>query len=166
MAQAGRVPPHSSDAERSVLGALLLSRDAMVEIADKLIPEMFYESAHQLIYETIRDLYEDREPIDVVTVGNTLRRRKQLKRVGGVSFLTELVNSVPTAAHAAGYARIIKDAYIKRQMISQAASLVEMAFEETVDITEILDQAEKTVFGLSQSHLKGNFRHIREALGE
>lgn len=161
-----RVPPHSADAERSVLGALLLTRDAMVEVADKLTAEMFYDLPHQLIYEAILELYEEREPIDVVTVGNFLKKNKQLKKVGGVGFLSDLVNSVPTAAHAAGYARIIKDAYVKRQLISSASELVEMAFAEDEATGDLLDRAEKTVFGLSQSNLKGNFRHIREALSE
>jgi replicative DNA helicase len=166
MAQDLRMPPHADDAERSVIGALLLSRDAMVEVADKITPEMFYTSSHQKIYEAIRELYEDREPIDVITVSNRLKKKKELKKIGGVSFLTELVNGVPTAAHAVGYARIIKDSYVKRQMISSASSLVEKAFEEGTETANLLDDAERVIFGLSQSNLKGNFRHIREALNE
>ncbi len=161
-----KVPPHSKDAERSVLGALLLSRDAMLEVADVLQEQMFYEGGHQEIYKAIRSLYEDREPIDVVTVSERLRKAKALKKSGGVGYLAELVSSVPTAAHVGGYARIIKNCFLKRQMISSASELVEMAFDEGVDVGQMLDKAEQNIFGLSQRNLKRGFMHIKDALGE
>mgnify|MGYP001583358936 FL=1 len=97
-----KVPPHSKEAEKSVLGALLMSRDAMIEVAEILREEMFYEGAHQRIYAAIRSLYEDRDPIDVVTVGERLAKDKVLANVGGAAYLTELVEGVPTEAHVAG----------------------------------------------------------------
>lgn len=161
-----KVPPHSKDAERSVLGALLLSRDAMLEVADLLQEQMFYEGNHQSIYEAIKELYEDREPIDVVTVSERLRKKKNLKKCGGVTYLAELVSSVPTAAHIGGYARIIKNNFLKRQMISSASELVEMAFDEGVDVGQMLDKAEQNIFGLSQRNLKKGFTPIKDALSE
>jgi replicative DNA helicase len=166
MSASQRVPPHAEEAERSVLGALLLSRDAMVEVADKLTAEMFYDRRHQLIYEAIESLYEEREPIDVVTVSDWLKKKKSLRQSGGAGYLSELVNSVPTAAHAVGYAKIIKDNFVKREMISSASKLVEMAGNDDGETAELLDQAEKAIFGLSQSNLKGNFRHIKDALSK
>ncbi|OQA83282.1 MAG: Replicative DNA helicase [Microgenomates group bacterium ADurb.Bin238] len=161
-----RVPPHSKDAERSVLGSLLMSKDAMIEVAELLKEDMFYEDAHQHIYEAMSTLYENRDPIDVVTVSEWLKRKKWLKGVGGVSYLTELVNSVPTAAHAAGYAKIVKDHYVKRQMIEAASELVTLAFDEGSETENVLDQAEQAVFSLSQRNVKRGFVHVKDALAE
>lgn len=162
----GRVPPNSLDAEKSLLGALMISRDAMVEIADVVNPEMFYSPAHRDIYEAIRGLYEAREPIDNITVSNSLRAAGKLESVGGVSYLVELVEGVPTAAHAVGYSKIIKAAYVRRSMMETAAKISELAVDEETPIEEVLDAAEKGIFSLSQSNLKGNFTHIRVALNE
>lgn len=166
MQMPSRIPPHAMDAEKSLLGALMFSRDAMIEVADTLSDEMFYTPAHQDIFAAIKSLYEGREPIDLITVSEALRKDEKLEKAGGVTYLTELVNSVPTAAHALGYAKIIKAAYVRRKMIGSAAELSEMAFDESVPIEDVLDKAEKNVFSLSQSNLKGNFSHIKEALNE
>jgi len=161
-----KIPPHSDEAERSVLGSILLSRDAMIEIAEVLSSEMFYTEANNRIYRAMVDLYEDRAPIDVITVADYLRKGKALKKVGGVTYLTELVNGVPTSAHVVGYARIVKNYYIKRQMITAGSEIVDMAFDEAHQIEEVLDKAEQSIFGLSQKNLKRGFVHIKEALNE
>lgn len=166
MANKTRVPPHSQKVERSILGSLLLSKDAMIDVAEILKPEMFYENKHELVYEAIRGLYQAREPIDVVTVAEWLKKHDNLKQVGGSTYLTELVNSVPTAAHAKGYAKIVKQHYIKREMIESASELVELAFDEGAEVAEVLDTAEKKVFGLSQQNLRGGFVAVKEALAE
>jgi replicative DNA helicase len=166
MQMPSHIPPHATEAEKSLLGALMFSRDAMIEVADILNNEMFYTLAHQDIFTAIKSLYENREPIDLITVSEALRKEEKLEKAGGATYLTELVNSVPTAAHALGYAKIIKAAYVRRKMIGSAAELSEMAFDESVPIEDVLDKAEKNVFSLSQSNLKGNFSHIKEALNE
>ncbi len=166
MATTLRVPPNSLEAEKSVLGSLLMSRDAMIEVAEVLSGEMFYSESHELIFEAMKWLYENRDPIDVVTVSDWLRKKKKLKVVGGAGYLTELVNAVPTAAHAAGYAKIIKDYYIKRQMIEAASELVEMAFDEGSETARVLDNAEQAVFSLSQRNVKRGFVHVKDALAE
>lgn len=161
-----RIPPHSDEAERSVLGSVLLSRDAMIEIAEIVNPEMFYKDTHQDIFEAMKSLYENRSPIDVVTVSQWLKKKKDLKKTGGVAYLTDLVNSVPTAAHVVGYAKIVKDYYIKRQMISAGSEMVEMAFDEGAETEQVLDAAEQSVFSLSQRNIKRGFVHVKEALNE
>lgn len=166
MSSTVRIPPHSDDAERSVLGSLLMSRDAMIEVAEVLSDDMFYTDSHQRIFEAMKTLYENRDPIDVVTVSDWLKKKKVLKSVGGVSYLTELVSDVPTAAHAAGYAKIVKNSFVKRQMIEAATELVTMAFDEGSETEKVLDRAEQAVFSLSQRNVKKGFVHVRDALAE
>lgn len=161
-----RVPPNAEEAERSVLGSLLMSKDAMIEVAEILAPEMFYSDNHQQIYEAMESLYENRDPIDVVTVSDYLKKKKVLTKVGGSSYLTGLVNDVPTAAHVLTYAKIVKDRFVKRQMIEAAAKLSEMAFDEGGETERILDQAEQAVFSLSQRNVKKGFMHVKDALAE
>src|SRR3972149_7614760 len=131
-----KVPPQSSEAEESVLGALLIDKDAVTEVMPLLQPRHFYNEKHGLIYEAILMLYEEREPIDVVTVSEKLKSQKALKKVGGMSGLTELVNRVPTSAHAVNYAKIIKNLATKRELISAGSKLVENAFLENSEVTE------------------------------
>ena len=166
MASKAKVPPHSNKAEGSILGSLLLSKDAMMDVVEIVSPEMFYEDKHQRIFEAIRSLYEAREPIDVVTVSEWLKKNDDLKKVGGSSYLSELVNSVPTAAHAKGYAQIIKNHFIKREMIDSASQLVELAFDDGAEVEQVLDKAEREIFGLSQKNLRGGFVPVKEALAE
>ena len=166
MANSLRIPPHSDEAEKSVLGSLLIDKDAVVETAELLEPVFFYEPKHETIFACILELYEEREPVDVVTVAEKLKSRKALKNCGGVSYLTELVNQVPTSAHAATYAKIVKSLAIKRELISEASRIVEESFSETGSLEKILDRAEKVIFSLSQQRLIKNFIHIKDALAE
>ena len=161
-----KVPPHSTEMEKSVLGALLLDRDAVVAVVEFLRPEHFYEDKHQNIFSAIIDLYQEREPVDVVTVIQRLRKQKDLKEIGGAEYLAELVNRVPTAAHAESYARTVKDLYTKRQLIAAAQKITEMGFDEGADVREMLDAAESKVFSLAQQHLKQVFVPVKDILAE
>ncbi len=161
-----RIPPHSDEAERSVLGALLIDRDAVVEVIDKLSADMFYDQARGKIFGAIKVLYENRDPIDVVTVGDRLKSDKVLKDVGGVSILTELAGGVPTTAHVGKYAKIVKENYVKRQMVSLAADLTEMVLDEGSDLDQVLDRAEQSVFSISQKNVNTGFVAIKDALAE
>ena len=161
-----RVPPHSEEVEQSLLGALLLDRDAVVEVAEFLRPEHFYVEKHQQIYEAILSLYQAREPVDVISVAEELKKRKAIKDIGGADYLTELVNKVPTAAHAEHYGHVVKDGFTKRQLISAAGKIVDMAFDEGEDVKQILDEAESRVFSLAQQHLKQVFVPVKEILTE
>jgi replicative DNA helicase len=161
-----KVPPHSKEAEVSVLGSVLIDKDAIVDIADILFPECFYESGHPEIYEAALELFEERIPIDLVTMAERLKKKKVLKKIGGRAYLTELANSVPTSAHALSYAQIVKDLYTKRQLISAANQISQAAFDEGEEVNEILNLAESQVFQLSQGHLKNKPTSLREALAE
>lgn len=161
-----KIPPHSDEAERSVVGALLIDKDAVIEVMEILTSEMFYDGNLGMVFGAVLSLYENRDPIDVVTVSNVLKENKQLKQVGGLAVLTELVNSVPTAAHVAKYARIVRENFVKRQMISMAADMTEMAFDDSGVLENILDKAEQSVFSLSQKNVERGFLPVKEALAE
>jgi len=161
-----RVPPHSREAEVSLLGALLIDKDAVIEVAQILKPEFFYNDQHQLIYDAIATLYEARQPIDVVTVSEQLKKSNSLKKAGGRTYLTELVNQTPTSAHVKSYAGIVKDNYTKRQLISLGSRIVEQSFDDSGEAGQVLEEAEKKVFSLSQKHLSRNFIAIKDALAE
>lgn len=161
-----RVPPHSLDAEASVLGALLLDKNAIVNVAEFLQPAHFYDTKHANIFTTMLELYEEREPIDVLTVSERLKRKKKLQDVGGASYLADLVNRVPTSAHVEHYGKIVRDAATKRALMQAAARLVELSLDEGMVAAELLDKAESEVFSLTQRHLAQAFVPVRSALAE
>lgn len=163
---AGKLPPQNIEAEQSVLGSLLIDKDAIVKIAEFLLPTHFYRDAHTEIYNAILALYEKKEPSDIVTVTDELKLRGKYEAVGGAGYLTTIVNYVPTSAHIEHYARIVKDKAIRRQLISAATSMTEMSFQETQDIKDMMDLAEQQLFGISQEHFRQNFLPIKDALAE
>lgn len=166
MAKELKIPPHSQEAEESILGALLIDKDSVLNVAPILLAEHFYDNNHQLIYQSILDLFELREPVDIVTVSQKLKEAKALSKIGGRAYLASLIEKVPTSAHAEKYAKIVKDLAIKRELISQASRLVEMAFDESGETKIILDKAEQAIFSLSQRHLTRNFIALKDALAE
>jgi len=161
-----RIPPHSAEAEESVLGALLLDKDAIIAVAQFLEPRDFYDERLVEIYECCLELYEERVPIDVLTVAERLKKRKMLKKVGGASYLAELANKVPTAAHVEHYGKIVKDAATKRSLMVAASKLVDLSLDDSLAAAELLDRAESEVFALTQKHLARAFTPVREALAE
>ncbi|HSX57759.1 MAG TPA: replicative DNA helicase [Candidatus Saccharimonadales bacterium] len=162
----GKVPPQNVEAEQSVLGSLLLDKDAIIKIAESLKSEHFYREQHAEIYSSILTLYEKRQPADLVTVTDVLKKNNQLELAGGASYLSTLVNSVPTSAHIEHYANIVKEAATKRALISAAAKITEQAFDEKVEAKDLLDNSEQTLFGISQEHLQQNFIPLRDALAD
>ncbi|MDP2860364.1 MAG: replicative DNA helicase [bacterium] len=161
-----RIPPHSDEAEKSVLGAVLIDKDAIVSVASFLRQEHFYKDSHGQIFSSMLSLYEKREPIDLVTLTTSLKREKAYSESGGTSYLAELANFVPTAANIEHYGRIVKDCFTKRELISLSAKISEKAFQEAGEASEALDMAEKTIFAVSQEHLKQNFIPLKDALVE
>ncbi len=161
-----RVPPHNEEAETSILGAIMIDKDAIVAVAEFLRPEHFYNPNHASIYEALLELYEERQPIDIITLKEKLKSKKLLSKVGGTGFLTELVNAVPTAAHVEQYAKIVKDNYTKRELISSATKIAEEAFNEEGQAAKILDKAEQSIFSLSQKYLRQGFIPVKDALAE
>lgn len=160
-----RVPPHSQEAEESVIGAMLLDKDAVIAVAEFLAAEDFYDERLKEIYQSCIDLYEERIPIDVLTVTERLKKRKILKDVGS-SFLAELANKVPTAAHVEHYGRIVKDTATKRSLMSVATKLVDVSLDESLNASESMDKAESAIFSLSQKSLTKAFTSVRDTLAE
>jgi len=148
-----KLPPQNIEAEQSVLGSLLIDRDAVSKVASFLHPEDFYREAHAQIYDAILSLYERREPVDFITLCDELDRREQLAAVGDASYITGLINAVPTAAHVEHYARIVERAAIRRRLIQAAGRIAEVAYEETEDVDEVIDRAEQLVFNVAQRRL-------------
>ncbi|MEK7168693.1 MAG: replicative DNA helicase [Patescibacteria group bacterium] len=161
-----RVPPHSKEAEESVLGALLLDKDAVIAVAEFLTPSDFYDERHKDIYEAILSLYEERVPVDVLTVTEKLKKQKDLKKVGGASYLTDIANRVPTAAHVEHYGKIVKDHAVKRLLMKAATRLVEFSLDEGMSSADLLDKAESEVFSLTQKNTKKSFVAVRDILTE
>jgi replicative DNA helicase len=161
-----RIPPHSQDAEESVLGAMLIDRDAVIAVAEFLTPDDFYDERLKEIYKACLDLYEERVPIDVLTVTEKLKKRKTLKMIGTSSFLADLANKVPTAAHVEHYGRIVRDTSTKRGLMTAASRLVEISMDEGLPAGEAMDMAESEVFSLSQKSVKKAFTSVRETLAE
>lgn len=161
-----RVPPHSYEAEESVLGSILIDREAISEVAEFLRVDHFYRESNGAIYKAMLTLYEEREPIDVVTVAEQLKKDKALTKVGGSTYLTKLVEGVPTSAHTEHYGKLVKDQAIKRRLISLSSDLTALAFDESKSVREVMDTAERTIFSLSQQHLSQVFVAIKDALAE
>jgi replicative DNA helicase len=161
-----RIPPHSDEAEKSVIGACLIDKDAVIAVAEFLRFEHFYDERHGAIFKAILALYEDRSPIDIVTLTERLKRQKDLTEIGGATYLSELASAVPTAGNIEEYGHIIKNNYTKRQLISLAAKVNDKAFDEGSVASDALDSAEQQIFALSQAHLKQVFVPIKDALAE
>lgn len=162
----GRIPPQNNEAEQSVLGSLLIDKDSIVKVAESLKPEHFYREQHAEIYRAILTLYEKRQPADLVTVTDILKKNHKLEIAGGAAYLAGLVNTVPTTAHIEHYAGIVKEASTKRSLITAAAKITENAFREEVEVKDLLDTSEQQLFGISQEHLKQNFVPLKDALAE
>lgn len=161
-----KLPPQNIEAEQSVLGSILLDKKSIVKIADILKPDDFYRDTHKIIYQTMLQLFEKGEPIDIMTVSNYLEEKKQLEKVGGSSYLTELINSVPTAANVVKYAKIVQRKKMLRDLIEAAHNITQLSYQEAEDIEELLDDAEKRIFAVSQRSLKQFFIPIKPALEE
>ncbi|MBI5466600.1 MAG: replicative DNA helicase [Candidatus Kerfeldbacteria bacterium] len=159
-----KVPPHAAEAEQAVLGSLLIDRDAVIRIADQLLPEDFYADKHRMIYDAMLTLYQRHEPIDIVSLSNLLAERKHLDGIGGRSYLVSLSNAVPTAANVVQYASIVQKKSTLRRLLEAAGSMVEMGYSESEDVTALLDKAEKSLFNVSQRYLRQNFINIRDIL--
>jgi len=159
-----RLPPQDIDAEKSVLGALMLEPNAIIKVADVLLSKDFYKPEHQTIFQAILELFEKSKPIDILSVTSRLKEKKQLKDVGGSSYLTELINSVPTTAHINYYADLIKKKSIFRGLITASSEINEKAFVADQEADEFLDEVERKIFAISQESTTSHFSHIKEDL--
>ncbi|MCD4756113.1 replicative DNA helicase [bacterium] len=159
-----KIPPQNVDAERSVLGSMLLDKDSIINVSGWLRPVHFYDERHTLIYDNILYLFENGLPIDVVTISDQLKKKKVLKKIGGRAYLAELASSVPTAAHAEEYANIVKESATRRGLISSATQMIQMSYDEKQVLHEVVDRSEKLLYDVAQEGVKANFVHIKELL--
>jgi replicative DNA helicase len=159
-----RLPPQSLEAEQSVLGAILIDRDAVVEVAEFLRAADFYRQANATIYAAIIELFERREPIDIVTVSETLERSDQLEGIGGRAYLSSLTNSTPTAVHAVQYARIVERKAVLRNLIGAAGRIAGIGYEDPAEVQEAIDRAEAELFAVSQKRLESGFARLDSLL--
>jgi len=157
-----KVPPQSLEAERSVLGAMLIEKEAIARAIDFLRKESFYSEAHQTIFQAIIDMYEKNKAVDFVTVAEELRKGKLLKEVGGATYLSNLINSVATAANVEYYAKIVQEKAVLRNLIRAATQIVTDSYTDTKEVGEILDQAEQSIFNITQSKVQPGFIPISE----
>ncbi len=161
-----KVPPHDLDAEKSVLAAILIDKEAIIKSSEILKPECFYTPAHQAIFSAMLELYDKRSAIDVITIKDQLGKSKQLKLVGGVSGITALSNLLSTAANVEHYARVVKEKYVKRELIALSNEVGNLAFDESREINDILDSAEQRVMAISETHARRDFLPIKDTLVE
>ncbi len=159
-----KVPPQNIEAERSVLGALMLDKDAIIKVANLVHIGDFYKDDHNLIFEAMIELYEKREPIDVLSLSNRLEEKNQLDKIGGSSYLTSLVNSVPSSSNVAHYAKVVQKKSTLRKLIGVASEITELGYKEEEDVEKVLDEAEQKLFGVSQKYIKQDFVPIKSIL--
>ncbi|PIR08160.1 replicative DNA helicase [Candidatus Gottesmanbacteria bacterium CG11_big_fil_rev_8_21_14_0_20_37_11] len=161
-----RIPPQDEQAEASILGAILIDKDALADIIDFLKPEFFYKDIHNFIFTAMIALFEKHEPVDIVTVTSQLKKIGKYKEIGGSSYLSDLTNLVPTSANIQTYARIVADHYIKRKLIETSARLAESAFDDKADAKLILDKAESEILSIALHRTHKDFIHVKDALAE
>lgn len=161
-----KLPPQNIEAEKSLLGSLMLDKNAIVKVADFLQPRDFYKGIHQEIYSVMQNLFERTEPIDLLSVSAGLKERDKLKGIGGNAYLTELINTVPTATHVLNYAKIVQKKRILRDLIEASYDIGLMGYKEDEDVDGLLDQAERKVFAIAQKSLTQRFFPVKDALPE
>ncbi|HIY93782.1 MAG TPA: replicative DNA helicase [Candidatus Companilactobacillus pullicola] len=159
-----RIPPNDKDAEQAVLGAVFLSQDALIEAMEYVEADDFYQHANQLVFQAMMNLNDEEEPVDVVTVQSELDRQNQIEDIGGVSYLAELANAVPTAANTAYYAKIVKNKSVLRRLINAATNIVSRSFEGDEDVDSIIDQSEKDIMDVAENRNHKGFRRISDVV--
>ncbi len=157
-------PPHSIDAERSVLGSILIDRDGIIQVASLLTPADFYDPSHAIVYDAMLELFSRNRPIDSVTVREIIDDKKQLEGIGGNAFLAELMSSVFTSANIFQYAQIIKNKSVLRKLIRAGNEIIMHGFDEAAETTELLEKSEKSLFGVTQTFIQNKLVPLRDIL--
>jgi replicative DNA helicase len=161
-----KIPPHNLEAEANVLGSILIDDEAINKIADILNPEDFYREAHKKVFESCLELYEKREPIDLLSVANSLEDRKELENIGSKSYLASLTNSVVTAGNVKYYAEIVQKKATLRRLLKASNEIISLAYDETNLVDDVLDNSERKLFQISQKFLRENFIPISSVLND
>lgn len=164
-ARSSRVPPQDVEMEKALLGALMLSQNAMYETADLINVDSFYSGKHRTIYDAMLVLHAKNDPVDVVTVSSKLKERKQLKDIGGAVYLTEIVNGAASPGSARHYAEVVQSKYVLRSLLEAAEKIGELGFQEDRDVEQVLDEAQQTVFAVAQAPGMRSFKELKDELG-
>ncbi|MEP6710684.1 MAG: replicative DNA helicase [Candidatus Saccharibacteria bacterium] len=163
---AGKIPPQNLDAEMSLLGAVLIDEETLADITEHVTPKDFYDKRHSIVYGGMMRLYEKHKPVDLLTLTEELKRKKELDIIGGSAYLTELTNYVPTAAHAEAYAELVAQKAIRRRLIKASSEISELGFDEETTTQELLEKAEAELFSVSDQSLKQDLVSIESILTE
>ena len=160
----GNVPPQAVELEEAVLGALMLEKDAVIAVQEFVVPEAFYKEAHQIIYKAILELSMELKPIDLYTVTEKLKHKRQLTAVGGAAFLAQLTQKVGSAAHVEFHAKIIAQKYVQRELIRATTEIQRRSYDESTDVTDLIDFAEGEIFKVAEGHVKKDVQKSRDIL--
>jgi len=161
-----KLPPQDLEAEKCLIGSLMLDKEAIVKVIDFLKPEDFYKDSHQKIYQAMVELFEKSEPIDFLSLSSRLKEMEELEDIGGSGYLTDCVNSVPTASHVSNYAKIVQKKRILRDLISASYDIGSFGYDENEDVDILLDNAEKRIFSVAQKGLTQKFSQVKDNLEE
>ena len=161
-----RIPPQNVEAEMSVLGSLMLNKDAIYSVADFLHPKDFYKNEHNLIYETMLELFSKHIPIDMLSLTTRLKEKGHMESIGGHSYVASLVNTVPTASHVVHYAKNVQQKRVLRDLIDASHHIGELGYKEEADVDTLLDEAEQKIFSISKDMVKQGFQPVKTALSE
>lgn len=161
---AGKVPPQNVDAEMSLLGAVLIDEEVLADVTEHVKAKDFYDKRHAIIYDGMMRLYEKNKPVDLLTLTDELKRKKELDEIGGSAYLTELTNYVPTAAHAESYAEIVAQKAVRRRLIKASGEITELGYDEETSTQELLQQAEAELFAVSDQSLKQDLTSLESIL--
>jgi len=161
-----RIPPQNIDSERALLGSIMLKPEAVYDIMDIVTAESFYSEKHRTIFKAMMELFGKSEPIDLLSLSSRLKEKKHLDQIGGSTYLTEMVNSVPSAANIEHYAKIVRKKYILRNLIDVADHVSELGYDEGEDVETLLDSAEKKIFAVTNSGVARKFTQLKESLAE
>lgn len=159
-----KIPPHNEEAERSILGASMLSKDALLDIMDIVKPRDFYSEMHKEIFTAIRDLYSRSTPVDTLTVSEELKKRNSLEMVGGRAYIASLSSGVPSTANAAQYAKIVAEKAVLRRLITTSSDIIEEAYKEAMDADVVLDYAERGIFEIAQAKQSKDVAALKDVL--
>ncbi|TVQ90871.1 MAG: replicative DNA helicase [Bacteroidetes bacterium] len=157
----GRVPPQALDLEEAVLGAMMLEQNALTNVVDILKPEVFYKEAHQKVFKVIHTLFSDSQPVDILTVTQKLQQEGELESVGGAYYISQLTNRIASAANIEFHARIVLQKFLQRELIRISDIIIKESYEDSSDVFDILDKAEKELFALSETNLRRNYADMQ-----
>ncbi|MCS7242839.1 replicative DNA helicase [Candidatus Caldatribacterium sp.] len=161
-----RIPPHSVEAEQATLGSMLLDREALLKALEILRPEDFYYEAHRVIFESMIELFDEDKVCDLVTLAEKLRQKGKLESVGGMEYLAQIVNVVPTAANVEYYARIVEEKSLVRSLIQVCTRIIKESYEAKLEANELLDEAQNLILQLSQKRIRSDFVPLKEVVNE